>query len=280
MTKSPVSIDIDAVSALIVAVGQSEVLPYFQKLGADAIHIKSQPGDLVTDADLASERALTPALRDLLPGSLVVGEEATYADPRLLDLIAGEEPVWIIDPIDGTFNFASGVPCFGMIVALTVAGETVAGWIHDPVTGAMITAEHGAGAWKSGQRLSVGAGGRPLSSLSLSAPGNPVRPWKTIVSREIYRRSAAQEYIALVSGSLDLALFTKMMPWDHAAGVLIHREAGGKDLVSDGRPYAPTIHQGSFVLGYLSVTPLFGVRIFESTFGVQAHQHVRRWLTE
>ncbi len=248
MTTHALMFDRLAAAAAIVRVGQTEVMPRFRNLAASAIQVKSQPGDLVTEADLASEKALTPALQALLPGSVVVGEEATYADNSLLDLIAGDAPVWIIDPIDGTHNYAHGVAMFGMIVALTLGGETVAGWIHDPVTGAMITAERGAGAWLNGQRLSVGTAGRPLASLRLSAPPAVEKVLLPHMAEAIYRRSAAQEYMALVTDQIDVVAFTKMMPWDHAAGVLIHREAGGIEALSDGRPYAPTIHDGTFAM--------------------------------
>lgn len=241
------ALNVDAVSSLIVEVGKAEVLPRFQKLGDGAIRVKSQPGDLVTDADIASEKALTPALLALLPGSTVVGEEATFADNSLLDRIAGDAPVWIIDPIDGTANFASGTPRFGMIVALTLAGETIAGWLHDPITGVMVTAERGAGAWSAGQRLTVGASGRALSSLILSAPSTVKRSLKGVVAKEIRNGSAAHDYMQMVTGKLDIAVFTKMMPWDHAAGLLINREAGGTELLTDGRTYTPMIHEGTFV---------------------------------
>ncbi|HEX3499228.1 MAG TPA: inositol monophosphatase family protein, partial [Stellaceae bacterium] len=125
-------VDSEKVRRLIVEVAESEVMPRFEKLETGDISEKG-PGDLVTVADVASERRLTPALRDLLPGSLVVGEEAAAADPAVLTLLGGDDPVWVVDPIDGTANFAAGIPIFAIMVALIRRGETLAAWIHDPV---------------------------------------------------------------------------------------------------------------------------------------------------
>src|SRR3546814_8953683 len=91
--------------------------------------------DLVTVVDVAVEKRLTARLTDLLPGSLVVGEEAVHAEPALMDQLASDAPVWILDPIDGTRNFAHGCPVFAIMVALAQGGESIAGWILDPVSG-------------------------------------------------------------------------------------------------------------------------------------------------
>src|SRR6185437_792815 len=100
-----------------------EVMPRFEKLESGDISEKG-PGDLVTVADIAAEHRLTPALRGLLPGSLVVGEEAVAADPAVLALLDGDDYVWVVDPIDGTANFAAGIPLFAVMVALIRRGET------------------------------------------------------------------------------------------------------------------------------------------------------------
>src|ERR1700730_15726265 len=124
--------DAEKVGRLIAEIAAAEVMPYFQKLGHGDITEKG-PGDLVTVADVAAERRLSAVLTDLLPGSLVVGEEAAAADPGVLEALAGDAPVWVIDPIDGTANFAEGKPVFAVMVALVRRGETVMAWIHDPV---------------------------------------------------------------------------------------------------------------------------------------------------
>src|SRR5471030_1122781 len=155
-------IDSEKVRRLIVEVADAEVMPRFERLAAGDISEKS-PGDFVTVADVASEQRLTPALRDLLPGSVVVGEEAVAGDPAVLALLAGDDPVWVVDPIDGTANFAAGIPMFAIMVALIRRGETLAGWIHDPVKRATTSALLGEGAWCDGRRLSVAPGSTPDS---------------------------------------------------------------------------------------------------------------------
>ncbi|MCG5241167.1 inositol monophosphatase family protein [Azospirillum doebereinerae] len=247
--------DIDRVSDLIRSVAKTEILPWFRNLDAAAIREKTGPLDLVTLADEAAERALTPALADLLPGSRVIGEEAASNDPRVLDRIHGDEPVWIIDPVDGTLNFAQGRPLFAVIVALAQRGETLAGWIHDPIDGRMATAVKGGGAWLDGRRVRV-ADAVPLpemvGALSTRFCGDAMAARLEERSRGLGERvclsSAAQEYLRLLEGRAHYSLYHRLMPWDHAAGVLLHAEAGGHAALIDGTPYGPAALNGSLLL--------------------------------
>jgi fructose-1,6-bisphosphatase/inositol monophosphatase family enzyme len=247
-------VDSEKVRRLIVAVADEEVIPRFEKLESGDISEKS-PGDFVTIADVASERRLTPALRDLLPGSLVVGEEAVAADPRVLDLLAGDDPVWVVDPIDGTANFAAGIPIFAIMVALVRRGETLAGWIHDPVKGATAAAVIGEGAWRDGKRLSVAIGSAPDSmsgALSLRFGNRQlarrIGGRSNLVGSVFNFRCAGHEYLALASGKAHFALYNRLYPWDHAPGQLIHREAGGFSARLDGSPYTPRETGGGLLL--------------------------------
>ncbi|HEY9548370.1 MAG TPA: inositol monophosphatase family protein, partial [Kiloniellaceae bacterium] len=144
-------IDVAKVSAVIEEIAAEDVLPRFQSLAAEEIHEKIA-GELVTVVDLAVERRLSAQLRDLLPGSLVVAEEAVHADPDLMQQLDTAAPVWIIDPIDGTRNFAHGRPVFAIMVGLAQAGESLAAWILEPVSGRFGVAERGGGAWMGGKR--------------------------------------------------------------------------------------------------------------------------------
>jgi len=178
---------------------------------------------------------LARRLTELLPGSLAIGEEGVSADRATLDLLAGERPVWIIDPVDGTNNFANSVPCFAVIVCLVQRGQTLAGWIHDPLANSTVYGERGAGAWEDGQRLTVRPAG-PLAAMTGSlkrsvrrqladrlAQGESGLP--TIVKRY---RCVGREYMDLARGQLDFVAYGgTLKPWDHAAGVLIYGEAGG-----------------------------------------------------
>jgi fructose-1,6-bisphosphatase/inositol monophosphatase family enzyme len=247
-------IDSEKVRRLIVEVAEEEVMPRFEKLETGDISEKS-PGDFVTVADVASERRLTPGLRDLLPGSLVVGEEAAAADAAVLDLLAGDDPVWVVDPIDGTANFAAGIPIFAIMVGLVRRGETLAAWIHDPVKQSTTAALAGEGAWCADRRLTVAPGSTPGSmsgALSLRFGNRQlarrIGGRSNLVGSVFNFRCAGHEYLALASGKAHFAFYNRLFPWDHAPGQLIHREAGGFSARLDGSPYTPRETGGGLLL--------------------------------
>ncbi|MBI3512493.1 MAG: inositol monophosphatase, partial [Proteobacteria bacterium] len=161
--------DAARVATIIREVAAAEILPRYQALRASDIREKA-PGDFVTAADLASEAALTRRLTELVPGSVVLGEEAAAADPSVFDRLDGDAPVWVIDPVDGTINFAKGRPGFVVIVAWIHRGRTLAGWIHDPLASVMVTAERGGGTLGDGGRLHVAAD-TPLDAMVGAAYG-------------------------------------------------------------------------------------------------------------
>jgi fructose-1,6-bisphosphatase/inositol monophosphatase family enzyme len=247
-------VDNETVAALIADAAATYILPRFNRLADGDIREKG-PGDLVTIADLETEQALTPRLMDLLPGSLVVGEEAVAADPGVMDRLSGNQPVWLIDPVDGTANFAAGMPLFAVMVALVERGTMIASWIHDPVTGVMATAEAGAGAWDRGRRLSVLPGAEPASMSGAIS----VRFGRRDIARKVAGRSnqlgsvfslrcAGQEYLALASGRAHFSLYHRLYPWDHVPGFLLHQEAGGYAKRLDGSPFTPRTHDGGLLL--------------------------------
>ncbi|OAN43924.1 inositol-1-monophosphatase [Paramagnetospirillum marisnigri] len=228
-------VDPQSVAAIIREVAEAEILPRFGHLSAGQIREK-KPGQLVTEADTEAERVLSLRLTGLLPGSKVVGEEGVDADPALLGALEQSDPVWIIDPVDGTGNFAKANPRFAVIIALVVDKITRAGWIYDPVAGRMVVAEQGSGAWLGGDRLSV------LAPAPLEKMTGSVKRSAHLVSKvaKVGRKgSAAHDYIDLVTGVLHFAHFARLMPWDHAAGVLIHAEAGGYSSLLNHKPYQP-----------------------------------------
>ena len=233
MTPRP---DPQRVAALIRQAAEAEILPRWQRLSRADVREK-EPGQLVTDADVLAERLLTRTLDELFPAR-VVGEESVAADPTLLVALDQPGAVWVIDPVDGTANFATGNPRFAVIVALVVDQVTVMGWIHDPLADRTVFAEVGQGAWLGPTRLRVAA------EIGLDAMKGSVKRRAAITRRVAWigrRGSAAHDYLDLAEGRLHFAHFRKLMPWDHAAGVLIHAEAGGFSALGDGRPYRPTL---------------------------------------
>jgi fructose-1,6-bisphosphatase/inositol monophosphatase family enzyme len=244
-------LDIDEVARVVAEVAADEILPRFRTLEAGDIREK-EPGDLVTVADVAAEKRLTAELRDLLPGSLVLGEEAAAADPSILDRLKGDAPVWVVDPLDGTANFSSGVAAFVVIVALVLRDRAEAGWIHDPNAGRTAVAVRGQGAHIARTPLRVAApapvaemrgtlhGGRYGDAALLSR----IKERRSRVGAISSLRCAGLEYLRLGRGETHFTLFSRLMPWDHAAGVLIHGEAGGTAAYLDGTPYRPSLVAG------------------------------------
>lgn len=246
------------VTNLIATVAEAVILPRFRQLGSGDIRQKTGPTDLVTIADEEAEALLTRRLTDLLPGSTVVGEEATAADETVLDRLSGTDPVWVIDPVDGTLNFAAGRPAFAVIVALVAGGETRMGWIHDPLNRRTAWAAAGQGAWMQeageNRRLRVAAP-VPLAAMTGAMSTRYCEPeaGRRLEERQaglgpvVCLASAAHEYIRLAEGRSHYSLYHRLMPWDHAAGVLIHGEAGGYTALVDGTPYRPTVRSGGLL---------------------------------
>jgi len=238
--------DFEKVTAVVREVAAEEALPRFRTLRAEDVQRK-RAGDLVTVADLAVERQLARLLPDLLPGSLVVGEEAVEEDARVLSRLVGDDYVWIIDPIDGTGNFARGRPAFAVMVALTRGNDILAGWIHDPLGQRMAIAGRGEGAFLNDVRVRIEQQKDPLELRGTLHFGNYAN---RAISRRLERnrsrvlthrsvRCAGHEYLRLLTGESDFALFTKTKPWDHCAGALLHQEAGGTARLLDGHGYRP-----------------------------------------
>ena len=241
---------------LMREVAAEDILPRFRRLEACDIREK-KPGNFVTVADEAAERHLAAGLLALLPGSELVGEEGVAADPEMLRRVGGDSTVWIVDPIDGTANYCAGKEIFAVMVALASRGETLAAWILDPVAGEMLSAVKGEGAWLNGERVQVAAP---------AAPENMKGAWsyKYIQDKERRRelkryhmfhgdpgdlRCAGREYMELARGQRHFTNFWGLMPWDHAPGILIHREAGGYSAFADDeQPYSLTRHGGPLLV--------------------------------
>jgi fructose-1,6-bisphosphatase/inositol monophosphatase family enzyme len=240
-------VDVDWVAALIRDTAQSVILPRFRQLRREEIREK-KPGDFVTVADLDAERLLTEGLRAAVPGALVLGEEAVAEDSSRLALLAGEEPVWVIDPIDGTANFARGAPGFAVILSLVERAEVCAGWIYDPLADVMVTAELGAGTWSEGRRLAVDAAADAQRLVGAAYGRTVAGPRAAKALTDSGRIAAVQnlgcsalEYSAIALGRAHFSLHSRSLPWDHAAGILITREAGGIADFFDGGAYDPRI---------------------------------------
>ncbi|MGJ8479238.1 inositol monophosphatase family protein [Sphingobium yanoikuyae] len=232
----------DPVVALMRQVGRDIVMPRYQNLAAEEISEKAA-NDFVTIADKESEIRLAEGLTSILPEAGVIGEEACAADPSILDR-AGDGLNWIIDPIDGTGNFASGKPPFGIMIALADNGATLAGWILDPLTGRLCHATLGGGSHVDGKRIMAkeSSGDLPIAAISTIFMEAEERAEMERKSQAIFTmvdipRCAAEQYPRLVLGQNDVSIFARVLPWDHAAGTLFVNEAGGCCQRLDGSAY-------------------------------------------
>jgi fructose-1,6-bisphosphatase/inositol monophosphatase family enzyme len=248
-----------AVADILRTTAQAEILPRFRNLSADAIRTKSSQLDLVTDADEAAERVIEAELLRRFPGAIVIGEEGVSRNAGLLDGLGDADLAFILDPVDGTLNFASGLPLFGVMAAVVAKGEIVCGVILDPISDDWAMAVRGEGAWiqrpdGSTSPLQV-ASPVPLSQMAGNVSWRylpeDLRPVVTgnlpKVAMAADLRCAAHTYRQIAAGYLHFSFSSSVMPWDHAAGWLIHREAGGYTAHFDGSPYRPVNRGGGLI---------------------------------
>lgn len=252
--------DVAALANLLQEAAVAEILPRFRNLGEGEVRMKTEAIDLVTEADEAAERLIRSRVAEIMPDALFIGEEAVAADPSLLAGIEGAPVAVIVDPIDGTFNFAAGLPLFGVMMSVVAGGETVAGIIYDPIGNDWLIAEKGSGAWLCGPdgsqtRMGV-APGVPLSQMVGIANASYVplderrRLLANLAEVRLFTtyRCAAHEYRAFVGGHFHFLMYRKLMPWDHLGGALISAEAGAHVARLDGSPYLPHHTDGGLLI--------------------------------
>ncbi|SPJ24968.1 inositol monophosphatase family protein [Palleronia abyssalis] len=239
-----------AIVGAVRDVARTEILPRFRSLKPSEIDTKTGPEDLVTVADRAAEKALGIRLLDILPGAALVGEEAVEDDPSLLTALKGDGLSVVIDPIDGTWNFAHGLALFGVILAVRQGGRTIWGLLYDPVMDDWMVAAEGQGA-----RFIRDGSVTPLHTRAPRAPQEETGylplglfdgPIKQVLAGLMPRFSRVQslrcslhEYRMLAAGHVDWVMAAQSKPWDHLAGQLIVAEAGGAWGTLDGTPYDP-----------------------------------------
>jgi myo-inositol-1(or 4)-monophosphatase len=207
---------------------------------------KSSPVDLVTAADVAADALIGAAIRAAFPQHAIFSEESAQGPlPQV-------EWLWVIDPLDGTTNFAHRVPFFGVNIALAQQAAPVLGVTYEPLTDQIFWAEQGRGAWlrQNGQeqRLHVS----PIAELDRSLlttgfptdrrtnPDNNLAEFNALERRShgVRRQgSAALELAWVAAGIVEAFWHPRLKPWDAAAGWLLIQEAGGRVTEYDGRPW-------------------------------------------
>ncbi len=252
-----------------------KLLPVHGKLRADQVHHHSD-GSLFTEADLAAERALTAAARVLFPQALVTGEEEISEDPMGFFKEAQKHDIIIFDPIDGTGAFKRGESTYGVMAAFIRNGQTEAGVIYTPghaleqpggtlapEKNIMIVTQRGQGCTVNGKAVHLA--GRPVRLSDHArvafACRNQDKDFEKVLAKGVPgyhpRNNSSYDYTRILTGEMDSTFYSegfmpetglgKCPPWDHAAGVLAIREAGGYAATPYGRPgrggedYAPLI---------------------------------------
>ncbi|WP_136656923.1 inositol monophosphatase [Nitratireductor sp. XY-223] len=251
--------EISALVSLLKETGETEIMPRFSGVNDAEIKQKQASWDVVTEADTAAEKCIANVLSARYPRALIVGEEAVAGEPAIMNGLAEADLAFVIDPVDGTYNFASGMPTFGTILAVVAGGECVAGMIHYPAGGETLMGVSGAGS-----RL-VEADGteRPVrvsepvaldQMVGTVSWGFMEEPLRSRVAGGLSKigmsfgfRCSAWEYRLAATGRAHFVGAQNLMPWDHLAGVLIHSEAGGYTACLDGSPYRPGIVDGGLI---------------------------------
>jgi fructose-1,6-bisphosphatase/inositol monophosphatase family enzyme len=236
-------------ATILQEASRREVMPRFRTLGTGDVRQKKSAIDVVTDADEEAERYICAELGRAFPGALLIGEEAMASDPGLLSALPNADLAIVIDPVDGTLNFASDLPLFAVMAAALVRGEVVAAVIHDPNVNDTAMALRGEGAW-----LEQASGAR--RDLRVAKPG-PLEAMTGMVSWKYFDeperqsipgafpkfadvsslRCCGQEYRLAAAGHCHFLLYGRLNPWDHAPGSLLYAEAGGCARLLHDAPY-------------------------------------------
>ena len=257
---------------LVRRTAAAEIMPRFRQLPSGDIRAKSGPEDLVTEADIRAEMAIAAGIRALLPDAVVIGEEAVSENAAILDGLAEADLAVIIDPVDGTWNFAKGLATFGVILAVTERGRTIFGLLYDPVMDDWIWARAGGGTWiqrPGAEPVRLTVDGSPDLENATGFVPLFLFPYETRMAlagaipgfRRIWSvRCSCHEYRLMAQGHADFCLSGSLNPWDHAAGALAVEEAGGAVGLLDGRDYSVALTEGGHLVTAKSAATLDRIR--------------------
>lgn len=234
------------------------ILPRYKMLKDHEISSKTNPTDLVTLADIEAEQYLEKILPDLLTGSVVIGEEGVSRDESIIDVLSDKsQTVWVVDPVDGTYNFVHGGTDFGVMVALIHNGEAVGGWIYDVLNDNLTFTMKGEGVHDGGKEIRFDKDQPDLRAdeleLYLSPKFFPAKIRDDIkAKRSAFKNAApkgcsAHEYLNVLRGTRQACVYCRLKPWDHLPGTLMLTEAGGFVQQWDYTPYLPQETYGGLI---------------------------------
>jgi myo-inositol-1(or 4)-monophosphatase len=224
-----------------VEAGGNELKRFFN--GEFTITNKEGINNPVTEADHAAEKAIIDIIQENHPGHFILSEETG-------EIITDSEYKWIIDPIDGTINFANGIPICCVSIGVEKAGKMIMGAVYAPILNELYFAQTGFGASLNDKKIHVGNKSEVIKSCLvtgfpytyLDAPNGPLQVFEKLIRKGVPVRrlgSAAIDLCWVAAGRFDGFYEHKLSAWDSAAGSLIVQEAGGKVTDFEGKPYSP-----------------------------------------
>ncbi len=228
---------LDELATLVRTAAREELMPRFARVERG----HKADGSILTEADLAMQERIQRALRERWGTIGFMGEEMEGAEQARL-LADDREGVWCLDPLDGTSNFAAGIPYFSVSLALIRRGEVVLGIVHDPVRDETFSARRGGGAWLDGEPLTAAP---PPALAKCSALIDFKRLPPELAARLVQERpygsqrsfgSVALDWCWIAAGRCHVYLHGRQNIWDYAAGHLILEEAGGRAVTLEGEP--------------------------------------------
>lgn len=231
-------IDLKKLRILVANAAREELLPRFNRVARG----EKADGSVVTEADLATQQYLQDALRAAYPEAVFLGEEMPSIEQQ--KMLQSEQPLWCLDPLDGTRNFVSGIPHFAISLALLHRQQVELGIVYDPVRDECFTALKGQGAWLNDQPIEK----QPLaialdqSTALIDFKRLPADLSARLAQEHPYASqrsfgSAALDWCWLAAGRCHVYLHGRSNLWDYAAGHLVFQEAGGYSSTLQGDPF-------------------------------------------
>jgi myo-inositol-1(or 4)-monophosphatase len=229
--------DLKQLEAIVKPAAQEILVPGFGKI--DYEH--KADGSIITAADVAMQKRLKDELGKIWPQYAVLGEEMTENEQR--NAMNNEAGYWCIDPLDGTNNYATGMPFFAVSIALIKNNQQILGFIYDPLRDEVFTAIKGEGARLNGEILKGTPNKTEVKSTiaEIDLKRLPKELAARLVNEEPFSSqrnigSSALDWCWLAAGRFNIYLHGGQKPWDYAAGNLILHEAGGQSVSHDGEP--------------------------------------------
>ena len=244
--------DLKRIKKIIIDAAKEEILPRFNKISYEI----KQDGSLVTEADFAADKRIREALSEAYPDIAFLSEEMEYSDQETL--LESSPQLWCLDPLDGTRNFAAGIPLFATSIALIVDGEVQIGISYDVIRDEMFSAVKGEGAWLNDEPLHCAKSSFSLEESTAIIDFKYLKPELAIhlVKNRPYKAqrnigASVLEWAWMAAGRGQVYLHGGMKLWDLAAGTLILSEAGGYSCtLDDEQVFKATMTPRSVILSH------------------------------